>query len=367
MTKATVTVRTLPGGVASSGLAYEIRREVDNVQLTTGTTDANGQFTYAPNLSPGPWRWVATDTVPAPDVIRSGSSKSAGSGGCYSLYEVPIALRSLLNGVVEGYANALAITDPDSGPNLAYNTGAVLIKGIPGVVYSSGTHAVATAQDATNTKACYIGIELTGQGQTEEGKMVWKDYCGAAAGSPSLPSLAALQTETSYFLPLASFILGNSAASNANDVTTLVDLRTYIGRRNPMVSAIARRTNIVTPDTTTSTTGATITWSSGSTDLTLLSDVTYDVEAWGAVLVKVTAGQTVSVAPFINGTSNTATYIDTDRSADYWLVENEHALVGSSAVVGSGAAISCGLRWKVSGGTGSVLTGIFVARAIPRT
>jgi hypothetical protein len=364
MTKTTVTMRTIPAGAPLAGAEYNIIRESDDVELDDGVTDADGQFTYSPNGSPGPWRWDTTDTSTTPETVRSGSTKSAGSGGSYSLYEVPIALRALGNGVIDGYLNELAVTDPDSGPNLAYATGAVLLRGIPGVWSTAGTYAVTdhVSQDATHPKACYLVIELTGMGEAAEGKMEMKAICGAAAASPSLPTPTT--TEAAFQYPLYSFTLGNSASSNTDDIATgsLVDVRTFLGTLRPLLSSTVRRTDTVTPTTTISTTGEDVT--SLTTALTLVNNVVYDLEAWGAVLVKAPASQTVSIAPYLNGTGNIATYTVSSESADYTLLENAHSL---AAVTGTGAAVSCGMRWKVSSGTGNALTGIFIAKATPRS
>lgn len=361
MSKFKWTARTYPAGAVAASKAYTIKKHVDDTTVTSGNTSVAGEIDYSANGSVGPIYVSVTDTTPDDDVTRVISSKSAGSGGAYALAELPMALRSLGNGVVDGYLNELAITDPDSGTNLAYATGAAVVNGIPVVFGSSGTHAVVTAQDAANPKACYLVIEVTGLGETEEGKAVLKDVCGAAGASPSLPALT--QTDATYQYPLATFRLGIVGASNANDVTTLVDARTFLGQRNPVVSSVARRADPAVTTTTTSTTGEDVTWTSGSTTPTLVSGVTYDIEAHAFLLAKVTAGQTVSIAPYISSTSDIGSYVSSDASSDYVGIGNVHTSLG---VVGAGAAISCGLRWKVSGGTGTAITGYLLVICRPR-
>jgi hypothetical protein len=297
--------------------------------------------------------------VPAPDVTRAGSSKSYGSGGAYAEYELVHALRILGNGVIDGFLNELAVTYDGAGLDLDVATGGAMVKGIPAIFSAVSDHAVATARDATNPKACYLVVEVTGAGETEEGKVVLKDSCGAAAASPSLPALT--QTEALYQLPLASFVLPNSGSTT---LTSLVDLRNYLMVRNPQVSAIGRRIDPAVSATATSTTGEDAVWTSGATSPTLLSGVTYDLEARGFLLAKISdAAQSASMALYLNGVGNISAYVAT-TSTDYVAIANVHTLEG---VVGAGAAATCGMRLKVSGGTMTYLTGYCAVIARPRT
>lgn len=358
--KITPIIRTYPGGLKASGKAYTVKKEADGSTLGSGTTDSDGKFTYTQNLSPGPTYWTATDTSTDPDSVRVGSSISTGTGGAYSLAEVPIALRVLGNGIIRGYLNEMACTDPGTAKKISYGTGAAIVNGIPTVIHTAGDYTATTSTDATNTKACYLVLEVTGLGEPEEGKVVMKDVCGSAAASPSLPGLT--QTEATYQFPLYTFILGVTGATAANSITTLTSVRTFAST-NPTVLAAARRENPLVVNGVTTTTGATAGWTDGSTSTTLADGVTYDISAYVAVLCKAGAGETISIAPFINGTSNVATYISTNVSTDYVLLSNHYALSG---VVGTGAAITNGLRIKVSGGTGSYLTGSILFTAVPR-
>ena len=307
MTKARGVLRTYPAGAAAASKAISIKREVDDVEIATDTTDADGVWDFSAVGNPGPWYWSGTDTTPDPDAVRVGSTQAYGGGGAYSLYELVYALRALGNGVIDGFLNELAITDPDSGTNLAYATGGVVVKGIPVIFSSSGTHAITSTQDVTHPKACYLVVRVTGAGEAEEGKAILADTCGVAAASPTLPALT--QTEATYEYPLATFQLGIVGASNANDVTTLVDARTFLLTRNPEVVAIGRRIDPAVSENITSTTGQDVTLTSGSASPTLVTGVVYDLVAHAFLLVKAQA-ETISIAPRINGTDGT--FISTD-------------------------------------------------------
>ena len=236
-------------------------------------------------------------------------------------------------------------------------TGAALIQGIPVVWHTSGTHTVTSTRDGTNPKACYLVIEVT----MADGTAITKDVCGTAAASPTLPSLAANQDETTYQLPLASFRLPNTGSTT---LTTLADVRTYAGQRNPVVSSVVRRTDPLSLDGTTSTaaTGATVT--TLTTSPVLLTGVTYDIEARGTLAAKIDTGaNTVQIAPYIGTTASIADFVSSNLT-DYSLMSNVHVREG---VVGAGAGVTCALQIRVSGGTGFYSTGTLSVIARPRS
>lgn len=357
MTKDRWTARTYPAGAASSGLPYTVKLHLDNSTLGSGNTDASGQATYAPNLSPGPHYFTVTDTAPTPDSIRVISSQSYGSGGAFSLAELPLILRALGTGVVRNYLNTCAVTYDGAGLDLDTNTGTMLALGIPAVI-STSIHQTISAgvRDATNPKQCYWCAVFTGPGQTEEGKVVLSEVCGTAAASPALPALT--QTEALYQLPLATFRLPNTSSTTLTQVT---DVRTYLQTRNPIVSSVVQRTDPTSEATTTSTTGADAT--SLTTTVTLISGVTYDISARAFLTCKISAAPSqAQVSVYINGTSNIAGYVSS-TSTSYLGLANAYALT----MTGTGAAISCGVRIKVTGGTMTYATGLLEVTATPRS
>lgn len=362
MAKNTIIIRAYPAGTPSTGEDYEILLHADDgmTTLDDGTTDADGQIIYDPDGSPGPFYWEVTDG----DVTRSGSTKSSGSGGSYSLAEIPIALRALGPGVIDGYKNELACTDPDSGPNISMGSGAVISgNGILAVWHSTGptVHAVSTAQDGTNPKACYLCIETSGPGEDDEGRAEIVDICGAAAASPALPTPT--QTDALWQEPLYSFVLGNSGSSDANDITSLTDVRKFVPTRSAVVSGAGRREDpTVEQSITSTTTGDDVVWTSGSPNLTLANGVTYDLEAECFLMVKAPSGQTISIAIALAGLT-TGTFISSATSSDHRSVMNVRS---AAAVVGTGASVTNTVKAKVSGGTGKVAAGYLYVRAVPR-
>lgn len=361
MTRNLVTIRTYPGGLAASTVPYEVRTHAAGNALLpggSGSTDANGQFTYQANLSPGPFYWKATDAGPTPPVVRQGSSKSCDSGGSFSIAEMPVALQAMgQGGVVRNFLNALA---PSAGGGINFNvaTGAAVLLGLPAVVYTAiANQACLAGRDATNPKACYLILQARGAGDPLEGEIVVYDWCGAAAASPALPALT--QTQALWMEPLATFRL--PATGGGSVLTNFVDVRRFLLSKNPQVSVVARRLS-QTAINVTSPTGVDATWDDGSTALTLVSGVTYDVVNTVSLALKAAAGQTISLAPYINGTANAAPFISTTTSADFVVVTGVHTL----AVVGTGAPMTCAALVKVTGGTGQHLTGTQLVTATPR-
>lgn len=354
MSKTAITVRDYPAGTGASGVTVTFKLHDDDSTIDTDTTDAAGRAELVTNGSPGPFYWEA-DTG---DVVRVGSTQSYGSGGAYSTYELVYALRVLGNGVIQDYGGELEVTYDAAGLDLDVASGGVVVQGIPAIFAAVTDHTVTSTRDATHPKACYLVVEVTGAGEAEEGKAEIVDVCGTAAASPALPSLT--QTEALYQYPLATFTLPNTGSTTLDDVT---DARTYIPTRNPVVSDIAQRTDPESETTTTSTTGATISGLELSTEIVLLADVIYDIEAIAQVTARISsAASQVQIAPFINGTGNVGTYIGSNATDDT-LLANAHTLT----VTGTGAAVSCGVRWKVTGGTATATTGFLLVSARPRS
>lgn len=361
MVKARVTLRTYPGGAGAASKTVTFKKESDDSTITTDTTDANGVADYSANGSPGPWYWTGTDTTTDPDAVRVGSTDSYGSGGAYSLYELSYALRALGDGVVSDYGDELEVTYDASGLDLDIGTGAALGAGVPFVAYDD-THLTSVGtRDATNPKACYIVVEISPPGQSDEGRSEIKAVCGTAAASPTLPTLT--NDETLRQIALASYRLPNTSSTT---LTLLSDVREFLLdpttlTHNPIVSSIVRRTDPTSSVATTSTTGADVT--SLTTTVTLLSGVVYDLEARALLVGKISSsGQTWSIAPYLDGTSNIASYVS-GNNTDYLALGNVHTLAG---VTGDGGTVSCGLRIKVSGGTATYITGYLLVTATPR-
>jgi hypothetical protein len=355
--KTTVTIRSFPAGVATAGLPVAFKTIANpGVTLATPNTDASGQVTFQPNLSPGPITWEATDLAPDPDVTRKGSSRTAGSGGAYSEYEVPYVLRSLGAGVVRQYGAGLPVTYVTGGLNLDIGTGAALSgQGLPAVVYAAMVAPVSGAlRDATNPKACYLVLEWTGLGQAEEGKCIANVVCGAAAASPALPA-SLTQTEALWQEALASFQL---PAGSGTGLTSIVDKRRFIGGY-PQLGAVAKRVSATAQNV--SSTPTDVVFDAGSAALTLAPGITYDLVAQASLLLKAPASQTISLALLLDNTLSS--YTDSTISTDFVSVS---AATNKAGVVGTGAAITNALRLKVSGGTGQHLTGYLLITATPR-
>jgi hypothetical protein len=255
----------------------------------------------------------------------------------------------------------LAVTYDAAGLDLDVAAGGVSAAGVPAIFYTVTDHTVATARDATNPKACYLVVEVTPPGQAAEGKAVIKDVCGTAAASPTLPTLT--NDETLRQVALASFTLPTTASTTLTNVT---DVREYLLDPDSLTpsavqSSVVRRTDPTVEATTTSTTGVDAT--SLTTTVTLTNGVVYDLLAQVGLLCKSSAsGNTAQLAAYLNGTGNVGAFVGTNLT-DYAWVGNVHTLSG---VTGTGAAIDCGVRVKVSGGTMTYTVGYLMVTAVPR-
>jgi hypothetical protein len=358
--KASGTLRTVPGGLGTSGLTVEIRRHSDNALLGTATTDAAGRWTYQQNGAPGPWYWTATDATADPPVTRKGSSLSYGSGGVYSLVELPAALRVQGPGVIRGYLNELAVTYDGSGLDLAVASGAVLSgQGIPGVWYTPVTVAIATAQ-TSNPRQCWLVMGTVGPGEPEEGKITLYERCGSAAASPVLPSLSF--TEALWEEPLATFRLPATGSTTLTQVDQLA--RRYSGDRNIVLHNVVRRTDPMVL-ASTSNTGASGEDAVGlTTTLTLAPNVTYDLEGRVWLVTAMNDGtKQGGVAVYLNGVGNLSPFVTQFNLSPLGL-SNAFAL---PSVVGTGAPVACGARVRVTGGSMSYTIGYFYCSARPRS
>jgi hypothetical protein len=357
MTKAQLTLREYPGAAAEVGATVTFKKHSDGSTITTDTTDANGQAQYEANGSPGPWYWESV----VGSTTRRGSSKSYGGGGAFSAYELVYALRIMGDGVIDGYLNELAVTYDGAGLDLDINTGAALGAGVIANFPSVTDLTSVGTRDATHPKACYCVVEIAPPGQSDEGRSEIKAVCGTAAASPVLPTLT--NDETLRQVALATYTLPNTGSTT---LTNLADVRAFVldpDGQNPeaVQSAVVRRSDPTAEITTTSTSGVDVTGLTST--LTLTSGVVYDIEVRGYLLCKSSSsGQTVSIAPYGNGSAAIASYVSGNHT-DYAALGNVHTIAG---VTGSGAAIAVGLSWKVSGGTATANVGYVLAKAVPR-
>jgi hypothetical protein len=355
--KSTVTIRSFPAGTPTASLQVFFKTLANpGTTIASPFTDANGQVTFQPNLSPGPFTWEAPDLAPEPDVKRMGNSRTCGSGGAYSEYELPYVLRALGPGVVRNYGSSLAVSYATGGLNLDLGTGAALSgQGIPAVVYSAMVHAVdPTLRNASNPRACYLVLEWTGLGQPEEGKVITNVVCGTPAASPVLPA-GLNQQESIWQEALASFQL---PISSSTVLSNIVGRQRYIGGY-PQLSTIAKRLS-ATAVPVTNTTGIDATFDSGAPNLALANGIVYDVVAQAAMQLKAPSGGTISLAVLLDNTLSV--YTDSNISTDFVTVSS----VTTKQVLGAGVAITNSIRLKVSAPTGQHGTGYLLVTATPR-
>lgn len=343
-------LRALPGAAGVSGQTATLRETAGGTSVATDTTDANGFYDFTLNGNPyGRLSVTATDGT----TTRRTDSRALGMAGALSLYELAHVFTGLGDGVIAGHANTLAVAATGTR-QVAVNTGAALVKGIPFVNYASSSPAAAGSANASGaTRLDALVIEVTRLGQTEEGKAVLRIVEGTAS-EPALTQTAALWQHK-----LARLSLANGGASY-----TVTDQRQYLlaagVTREDVKTGVARITSTA-DNTISSTTGADI--AALNVALALDPGVVYDIVARAWLVCKTTSG-VVSIAPYIDGTANMAVYLGYDQGG-YSGLANWHVLAG---VVGTGAAVNCGLYAKksASGATARHATGSLLVVAYPR-
>lgn len=351
------TLRSLPGGSGVAGITVSVKRHNGDTPVGETTTDPNGRWEVTYPGNPGPYYWEAHDPAgSAPDVTRKGSSLSYGSGGCYSLAELPYALRLRGNGVVPGYLGGLAVT-PGGGLNLNVAAGAVVALGVPAVWENPLVYAVDPAQrDATHPRMCYLVALVVGpDNPTDAGLARIGVIPGTPAASPVLPDITTYQTEGAWNVPLASFRLSSAATSV---IDQLVQITSNPAANHPTVIKIVRRLD---PAASVPVSSSGVDVSGLTTTVDLLPGVAYDLSGRVWLVCNANSASTpIEVASYLNTSANTSEFLP-NASLTPVGVGNAHATV--DPIVGAGVPIACGARVK---GVGSYSVGYFQVIARPR-
>jgi hypothetical protein len=211
-----------------------------------------------------------------------------------------------------------------------------------------------SAADGSNPRIDTIVLELTRTAGDTEGKIVLKKVNGTPAASPVAPTLT--QDANTWQYPLHDVRIN----AGSTTITSITDRRTYpltIYTKNPTINTTTRSSSSSTLSTTEASIAALV------ASPTLLTGVTYDVE----IIVDLYVDGTNAVAmtaPYINGTGNAAAYVTAPVQAGIITLRNEHSLT----VLGTGAAITCGVLAKKSSAASTVTYygGLTVVRSIPR-
>lgn len=364
MTYAQGRLRATPGAAGISGISMQAYHDrpgdaLHNVAIAgwTATTGADGQWSFQADGCVGPHYWA--NATPYDGKTRRQSSRAGGLMGAVQVLELPYLLGTIGSGVSANVLNALP---PAAGAGLTVTvgTGAALVKEIGYVNYVLDT--LTFVAPGANARIDTIVIEVSRLGQLDEGRSELKVVAGTPAAAPVAPALT--QTAAVWQLPIADV----RTTFGSGVITSVTDRRVFLLQpatqaHNPTVDAIARRT-----DGTPVAIGIT---QQVVPELTanpvLLNGVIYEVMVEANLVCFVRdAARVVDIAPYIGSTSERADYRG-HNIADYVSITNAHKAEG---VVGTGAALSCGLLAHHSGGSGTnafYKTGTLSVRAIPRS
>jgi|GEM_PF-4960004 len=219
--KITDVIRDRPGGLPLAGIAVSVKRKRDGLTLATPVTDANGEFTYEVNGSPGA---IVYEAAVAAGSSKKHSSVSVGPAGPLQLAEVDRILRSFSDGVVEGVESAMAVV-PATGLNVTVGTGSALVRGRIHTQYAT-VGVVIPAPDATNPRIDLIILRATVSG-VDDGMTEVARLAGTPAATPGPPTVT--QNTTIWEIPLGQVRVNPGASTIvAGDIT---DVRPYTGTR----------------------------------------------------------------------------------------------------------------------------------------
>jgi len=219
--KITDVIRDRPGGLPMAGVAVSVKRKRDGLTLATPVTDANGEFTYEVNGSPGA---VVYEAVVAAGSNKKHSSVSVGPAGALQLAEVDRVLRAFPDGVVEGVDSAMTVV-PATGLNVTVGTGSALVRGRIHTQYTTLGVGI-PAPDVTNPRIDLIVLRATVSG-VDDGMTEIARLAGTPAATPVAPTVT--QSATIWEIPLGQVRVNPGASTIvAGDIT---DVRPYTGSK----------------------------------------------------------------------------------------------------------------------------------------
>jgi hypothetical protein len=209
-------------GVAVSGASVSLRRESDNFELATTTTDANGYFAFSEATVgyPGPVKVVVTDVN---GNVRQHSGRSTGQVGTIFMSDLNRAFLMMTDGIIGGVGSELAVTTTGLTMNLTIGSGECFVYGHPCVFPATSTVTPA-ANASGNPRIDLIVVRLIPPGVAEEGKRTFALVQGTPAASPVTPS-ATKDPNVKWEVALASVRVESGATSITSD--KIVDLRGY--------------------------------------------------------------------------------------------------------------------------------------------
>lgn len=209
-------------GVAVSGATVSLRRELDNFELATTTTDSNGYFEFSEDTVgyPGPVKVVVTDVS---GNSRQHSGRSTGQVGTIFMSDLSRAFLMMTDGVVAGVDDDLEVTATGLSMNVTVGAGELYLYGHLGHFPTATTVTIAS-NGTGNPRLDLIVGRLIPPGEVGEGKIVFAAIAGTPAASPVAPG----ETKDSgsvWEVALATVRVEPGATSIAQ--AKITDLRTY--------------------------------------------------------------------------------------------------------------------------------------------
>jgi hypothetical protein len=330
--------RAIPGGAGIAGVNVAVAD--GGGQFATPSTDSGGLWTLQFNGNPHDLiTWSATDA----GQTRKGSSQAAPVAGSFSLAELPLALAAIPDGIIDGYANELALSQ-GTGLTVTVATGAAILVGIPFVNYSAESNVnLAIAAPGSNARIDRIYLKVRRPGQTDEGKFSYGVVTGTPAASPVAPSLPANDAANAY-LSLGTVRVNSGGSSFA--AITSETARALQGSVERSARSVARKDRTSTANVTVSSTTPTditeLVFTQADFSPALDPTRRYDIWIAAWVLGSSSSGNTgLSLAPYatIGGSQRIAGYVDNRQTNDLGILNVLGGLTVSDGLISGGVLV----------------------------
>lgn len=205
---------TIPDGTpVPNGVEVELRLHLDNSLVATTTTS-------------GGWASFTMDGNPGPHYIRClynsevqvVSSRATGVSSVTDIANLPLFIRSFVDGYVGDVLGELAVTASGSAMNVTVAGGAAYVRGVLYDQRASKNLTIAAPDSQPRIDRIVVEVVPPGGGTVTEGRSRLVVKTGTPASSPVAPSLT--QTDALWEFPLAQVRVNPSVAAITNAVVT---------------------------------------------------------------------------------------------------------------------------------------------------
>ena len=215
-------VRDPATGTGQAGVTVTLKDHDGGGSITTDASDANGLYEMTTTAVGYPGETYEEMTVSGETKVRSGRVWGQ-LGGLVWSDTLADAFQALGIGVMPGIGSDLACSASGADMKIDVAAGVAILKdGVPYVLEAAAEVTIGTA-DGSNPRIDRIVLQLTREGQTDQGKIDLEVLAGSPAASPSAPSLT--QSSSVWEISLAQVLVGTGVSTITSEKVT--DERSY--------------------------------------------------------------------------------------------------------------------------------------------